>query len=217
MYSEMQGLMKKDKDTDLAELVGNAQLGDRTAFDGLVARTRDDLRATIAARLGSHLRSSVDIEDILQETYTRALQAIGNFRHNGPKSFLQWLRTIAEHVVLEAAKRQRRDPILQIDREAQASDVSPSRDARRAERFERLQRALEELSEDHRQVVYLARIEGLKIREIAARMNRSPGAIGNLLLRAMKQLKTSFGDTESLHLPDGAFWREDESDARRGE
>ena len=217
MYSEMQGLMNKDKDTDLAELVGNAQLGDRAAFDCLVARTRDDLRATIGARIGNHLRGSVEIEDILQETYMRALQAIGNFRYHGPQSFLQWLRSIAEHALLEGAKRQRRDPILQIDREAQASDVSPSRDARRAERFARLQRALDELSEDHRQVVYLARIEGLKIREIAARMNRSPSAIGNLLLRAMKQLKTSFGDTESLHLPDGASWREDESDARRGE
>ena len=61
---------------------------------------------------------------------------------------------------------------------------------------------MEDLSPDYRTVVHLSRIEGLKISEIAERMGRSPSAIKNLLLRAMKQLRESFGDTESLGLPD---------------
>ena len=45
-------------------------------------------------------------------------------------------------------------------------------------------------------------IEGLKIKEIAERMNRSPAAVKQLLSRALVKLKASFGETESLHLPD---------------
>ena len=57
------------------------------------------------------------------------------------------------------------------------------------------------LSPDYRTVIQLARIEGLKVREIAKRMGRSESAVKNLLLRAMKQLRDTFPDTESLGLP----------------
>ena len=45
-------------------------------------------------------------------------------------------------------------------------------------------------------------MEGLKVREIAERMGRSESAVKNLLFKATKKLKESFGDTESLNLPD---------------
>ena len=75
----------------------------------------------------------------------------------------------------------------------------------RAQRPERLERAVSELSPDHREVIRLARFEGLKVAEIAKRMERSPGAIHQLLARAMDQLKHGFGDTASLSLPDQAL------------
>lgn len=51
-------------------------------------------------------------------------------------------------------------------------------------------------------MIRLARIDGLKVAEIARRMGRSPGAIHQLLARAMDELKRRFGDTESLSLPE---------------
>jgi DNA-directed RNA polymerase specialized sigma24 family protein len=47
----------------------------------------------------------------------------------------------------------------------------------------------------------MARIERLSIGQIAERMGRSPDAVKQLLSRALKQLRQSFGNTESLHLP----------------
>ena len=41
--------------------------------------------------------------------------------------------------------------------------------------------------------------------EVAARMNRSENAVRLLLARAAMKLRESFGDTESLHLPDRTF------------
>ena len=73
---------------------------------------------------------------------------------------------------------------------------------RREERLSRLQEALEALSPEHREVIRLARFEGLPLREVARRMGRSPGAVRQLLWRALQALKASFGDTESLHLPE---------------
>ena len=70
------------------------------------------------------------------------------------------------------------------------------------------------LSDDHRQVIILARIEGLKMSEIAERMNRSPGAVRILLFRAMQELKKKFGNTESLHLPERSLEQKENGDAR---
>ena len=76
---------------------------------------------------------------------------------------------------------------------------------RREERFERLQKALESLPPDYREAIRLSRIEGLKTVEIAERMGRSREAVKQLIFRALRRLRESFGDTESLHLPDRKF------------
>ena len=99
-------------------------------------------------------------------------------------------------------KRPRRE--LSLEGEVLAADgPSPLTLLGRKERFERLEEALAKLRPDHRDVVRLARIEGLTTHEIADRMERSPGAVKVLLFRALRELKKKFGETESLHLPEG--------------
>ena len=100
---------------------------------------------------------------------------------------------------------------IQLSQDITSDDNSPSVILRRNERFDRLEKALANLSKDHGEVLRLARIEGLKVKEIAARMKRSPDAVWKLLARATLQLKESFGDTESLHLPDRRFHTDGEN------
>ncbi len=95
--------------------------------------------------------------------------------------------------------------MLKIDRDIKGEGTSPSKGIRRQERLERLEQAMETLSPDYRTVLKLARMDGLPIKEIAKQMGRSESAVHNLLLRATKQLRQSFGDTESLNLGDGHF------------
>ncbi|MBN1419388.1 MAG: sigma-70 region 4 domain-containing protein, partial [Planctomycetes bacterium] len=55
---------------------------------------------------------------------------------------------------------------------------------------------------EYREAIRLARIEGLKVKEIAERLGKSPGAVKHLLARGLKELRRRFGETESFHLPD---------------
>lgn len=183
-------------------LVERAREGDRDAFEALLGSLRAELRRRIESRLGPRLRESLDPEDVLQDVQLRALRSVGRFRWQGEGSFRAWLEGIAAHVILDAAKTRERRRELEIVRDPPASGVSASRSERRIERFERLERSVEELPPDYRTAVRLARIEGLKVREVAERMGRSPASVRNLLFKAMKRLRTSFGDTESLSLPD---------------
>ncbi len=182
-------------------LVRRAQEGHREAFDELAARFRGRLEAWVQTRLGPRLKAKVCSDDVLQETFLWAFRGIAKLRWRGEASFDHWLVSIAKHVIFKEAYRQGR-PMLEIGRDIAAGGPSPSKAIRRGERFDRLEKALGDLSPEHRRVIELARLEGLPVQEIAIRMGRSPNATSQLLVRALRKLRENFGDTESLGLPD---------------
>ncbi|MBN1419392.1 MAG: sigma-70 family RNA polymerase sigma factor [Planctomycetes bacterium] len=195
-------------------LIREAVAGDRGALEELLSRVRDPLERHVRLRVGPHLREWLEPADILQETFANALKSIEQFKGADEGAFLRWLKGIAEHVILMAARSHRCRRLLFLDtEEVTLDDVSPSRGLRRVERFERLKRALESLSPEHREVIILARLKGLKAKEIAERMGRSPNAVALLLSRALSKLKDVFGDTESLSLPPESL---DDEGGRRG-
>lgn len=193
-------------------LVKRAQNGDQAAFEELIADSRDRLLYLIRTRLGTTLRQKLDPDDLLQETAMRALQSINRFEWRGHESFRWWLQGIAENAIRESCRKLAHETGIEVASDVPGGDSSPSKHGRRNERFERLQKAIDQLPEDYRRVILLARIEGLKIHEIAEKMDRSVSSVKNLLLRGMRQLRQSFGDTESLHLPDKRLWHEERGD-----
>ena len=186
---------------EVRALIQGAQEGDRRSFDDLVELYQSRIQALILSRLGKDLRQKNEAEDILQETLLRAFHALKHFHWEGEDSFIRWLGGIAEHQILDEARRRAGKGTAPLGAEIPDPGISQSRVLRRSERFDRLQEALHTLSPEHRQVILLARIEGLPLKEIAARMNRSPDAVSSLLRRAVKSLKSSFGETGSFHLP----------------
>ncbi|HVR74913.1 MAG TPA: RNA polymerase sigma factor [Planctomycetota bacterium] len=194
-------------------LLERARRGDRTAFEGLVAPERSRLLGHIQGLLGRKLRVKVDPEDVLQESLLRALEAIARFEGRNASDFERWLEGIARNVVRNLVRKKGWTTELEIARDVPAPGSSPSHRHRREERFERLSKAVESLSPDYRTVIRLVRIDGLKIQEVAGRMNRSESAVKNLLLRAMKALRDSLGETESFSLPDRRLGGEEESHA----
>lgn len=195
-------------DDPLEALVARAQAGDRQAFDELAASEREPLERRVRRAMGTVLARTVEVEDVLQETYLRAFRSLDRLEWHGRASLLGWLERIAEHVVLDLARHRQRAPFIELPVEPPADGLAPSTEMRRAERFDRLRRALESLPPDDRQVIRLARLEGLPLGEVAARMNRSANAVSHLLHRALERLRDVFGETESFHLPDRSLEEE---------
>lgn len=191
-----------DREIDARELVSRARDGDRAAFEELVDRYRGRIAAFLRSRLGEELSRRVDMEDLLQEVFLRAYTSLGRFHWAGDDAFFRWLSVIARHAIHEAARRHGRELLLPSDADLSSAEISPFRVLRRAERMARLRMALDRLKPAHREVILLARIQRLPVREVAERMGRSPNATTQLLLRALEKLKAAFGDTESLSLPD---------------
>ncbi len=195
--------------TETEVLFERARSGDNDALAELVNPLRPRLLALIHVRMPRSARHEVDPEDILQETIVRAIEALPRFDWNGEQRFGSWLARIATNLARSAQRDARCDRRVGEPGEtspdlahASTDGPQPLRALRREERFRRLERALDEIPEHYREVIVLARLEGLGIAEIGDRIGKSPNATSMLLLRALKSLREAFGETESLRLPD---------------
>lgn len=205
-------------------LAQQAIAGNRKAFEQLVEPHRVRLESVVASLLGNRLRQRVDVDDVLQDTLLRAYLGLKDLRWEGEAAFSRWLCAIATHVIQDLGRQHSAVKLGGLKLEVPllssglggagahepamvADGTSPSKAAIRNERFDRLSRALESLSPRHREVLLLAHIRRLPLEEVGKRLGCSKHAAGMLLVRARRELKTAFGETDSLHLPDRELGR----------
>ena len=146
-----------------------------------------------------------DAEDLVQETYTRALQAASQFT---PGTNLEaWLFRILRNTFISAYRRRRNSPI-----EGGLDTVSPVHEDVRASEWlcgdreldrlrsvvgDELERALMNLSDDARAVILLD-LEGLSEREIADVLSCATGTVRSRRSRARAALRRLLSDYENV-------------------
>jgi RNA polymerase sigma-70 factor (ECF subfamily) len=173
--------------------------GEQEAFSRLFDKYRRRLAVLVHFRISKELRGSLEVDDVLQETFLRAFRDIGRFEYRSPGSMLRWLISIADHVILDAARakrRLRRDgeevPFRSASNPAgpePADSLTPSRILAQNEAVELLLQRLNELPEDYRRVILMAKIEGLSSQEMAEQFGRPREAVALLLHRAVKRFR----------------------------
>jgi RNA polymerase sigma-70 factor (ECF subfamily) len=155
---------------------------------------RERLLSVIYLRMGANLRVRMDPEDVLQEV---AIEAVNSWKTlSDEQNAGAWLVTLARRKVARilrdqlgvAARDPRREHAIKTDLPLSDRRSGPVTHADRRDRLELLARAIERLSEDHREVILLMKIEGLSAKEIGERMGRSENAVHLLLSRALKRL-----------------------------
>jgi RNA polymerase sigma-70 factor (ECF subfamily) len=185
-------------------LLAQARAGDAAALGQLFELYRNYLRLIARSMLDSTLRLQLDASDLVQETFLKAHRKFADFVGRNEPELIAWLRQILVHTLADQARYHRRrsrsvhrqvsleerlDKARGATQQALADSVpTASSLAVRRERAVLLADALEQLPPDYRQVFVLRNIEHIPFPEIAARMNRSPGAARVLWTRAMKRL-----------------------------
>ncbi len=142
------------------------------------------------------LKDPARAEDVLQETFVSAYQAIDGFE--GRSHISTWLYRIAYNEVLMLLRREKRGPALDsleedLDVESTphlgTSLDSPERRLMQAELSEVMDEALAELSDRLRVTFILRDIEGLSTAETAAVLDLSETAVKSRLHRARLALR----------------------------
>jgi RNA polymerase sigma-70 factor (ECF subfamily) len=153
-------------------------------------------------QLPAELRRIVEPQDVLQDTFFEAFQRLEDFTPDGDEAVYRWLVTIARNRVVSLLRMQRR---LKRGggrgRQAEHSDVlslleqllvysrTPSQSAMSHDLVLAVQSSIDRLPESYRDVIRCRFLEGLTIKETAARMGRTEGAILMLCNRGLRALK----------------------------
>lgn len=176
------------------ELVAAAQAEDMAAFEELVARHRDK----IYARAFSMMRNEDAAIDLSQEAWVKGWQRLKQFQ--GEASFVTWMTRIVINLCLDQLRKQKRlraDSIEQLDEELGGVErqmpvvtPNPTEKLEQQELRQRIDRAMDQLTYEHRTVLILHEFEELEYKEIAKRMGCSIGTVMSRLFYARRRLAT---------------------------
>lgn len=184
-----------DERTD-EDLVVALRGGDVDSLGALVARWEQPLFRFVY-RL---VERKDDARDICQETFLRVLDKAGHFR-DGAK-FSTWMYQIALNLVRDQARHRKRWSHVVVPEKGDCDTEPPSNGARatdelpdalveHAERASAVQRALDALPAEQREVVLLKEYEGLKFREIAEVLSVPESTVKSRMYLALDSMRTT--------------------------
>lgn len=192
-------------------LIAAAVSGDQFALERLLLAHYDRLSQHIQPSIPVSLQRLVGVEDVLQQTFLQAFRDIRGFRPQSDASFLAWLKTIADHRLLDTIRTLKRKKRgggrrrIEAPEDPQASNLAnllelfsedthtPSRSVARREAVQAIQVAVAGLPDDYREAIRLRYLEGKGLEEIASSMDRTPGAVRGLLARGKEKMRDAMG------------------------
>ena len=187
-----------DRDQENADLVARAKQRDRAAVEQLLVRHQPNLEAFVRLRMGPALRGLMTAPDVVQSVCREALADLSDFDFRGEAPFRHWLFVRAENKLREkhrfhhAEKRDRdkEQPIGDATTALSAYQtlVTPSKDVEVKEQMRRIEAAFDMLPADYRDAITLHKLCGLSHAEIAERLQKSEGAVRNLVYRGISRL-----------------------------
>ena len=194
-------------------LVALAKDGDESALEQLCKVYNERILRIIRMRMGPELRTKLQSMDLVQDAFISALRGLENFTYNNEGDFLRWVSRIAENRLrdnldkLHADKRDIRKEIPLNDNRPTGQDsfvptaqpidsTTPSVIMSRREDLDRLEKAMDKLKPEYREVITLTKIEGLSYKEVGEKLGKGADAVRMLLSRAITVLSQSFEKIE---------------------
>jgi len=179
------------------ELVELAKSGDKRAFGMLIERYQ---KRAYAVALGM-LHNPEDALDVVQDAFVKVHKHIGTFQGNA--SFYTWLYRIVANLCIDQRRRQGRRPEVAfeegvardeavtatVDVAPRHAEANPVENLSRRELGAEINRALDDLSDNHRIIILLREVEGLSYEELARVLKISKGTVMSRLFHARKNMQ----------------------------
>ena len=186
-----------------AELVLRSQNGDTKAFDELVTRYRGKVYAMIV----NMIHNDADAWDLAQDAFVKAWKALPRFEARS--NFYTWLYRISHNVTYDWLRKKKVrgdgaefDDTIQSAIEPGAHTApraisQPDENAEKSELRQKIEAAIGKLSPDHRAVIVLKEVDGMKYQEIADTVGVSIGTVMSRLFYARKKLQGLLKDAHN--------------------
>ncbi len=177
------------------QLIEQARRGDRFALECLLIDHANQLRIHLLRGLPARVKGLISVEDVVQETLTRAFLKIDQLRGNSPRTFAAWLLAIGNMILINMVRKEttqerggkfRRQElthdsttgsVMDILGQLPVEEATASQIAARREGIAALQVAIAGLPSDQRRAVQLHLLNGMTIQETSDAMGRSTTSV----------------------------------------
>jgi len=174
--------------------------------------------AAVRARLGAELRGKLESWDVVQDALLASLKNVQSFNQTSEGAFLNWLAKVVENRIrdqLDFFRADKRDHRLErplagprsaessapLDIPERSGVPTPSQFLVLSEDLARLEKAMDQLPEESRELIVAVKIEGRTYDEIAQDLGKSPDAVRMQVKRALLALTNAFRVLEGESRP----------------
>lgn len=165
------------------ELVERFRAGDRRAFDEIVRKYQEPLRALV----WRYVKNADDAKDVSQRAFVRAFEKINDFR--GESAFRTWLFRIAVNFALNHIRSGDRLEPLDLDDVTAFTNSLGTEKLVAAEVWKKVQAKLEQLPPKQRLVLELRLFHELSFKEVAAIVDSSEDSAKVNFHHAVKRMR----------------------------
>jgi RNA polymerase sigma-70 factor (ECF subfamily) len=148
------------------------------------------------------VRNQSDAEDLVQETYRKALHSFASFQPG--TNFRGWIFRILKNTFLSSRSGLERKMTVAMESEEDGSELAAERETPETILIERsnrqlVQRAIGALPAHHREVLLLCEVEEMSYQEIAEILSIPIGTVMSRLARARRAIRESFRSGPEAH------------------
>jgi RNA polymerase sigma-70 factor (ECF subfamily) len=158
-----------------SQLIQSYQSGEAAALEALVSRYKDRVYTSILFLV----KDKYLAEDLFQDVFIKIIDTIRNNRYNDEGKFLGWAMRIAHNLCVDHFRRVKRSPSI-LNTEGKDvfewllfSEETAESNMMRKQSHDRVQRMLEQLPEEQKEVIVLRHYGNLSFKEIAEITNCS--------------------------------------------
>ena len=175
------------------EIVQRVLSGDTEAFEALVLEHQNKVYSLALRMVGNE----EDARDLAQDAFIRAFSSLSGFR--GDSKFSVWLYRLTSNICIDFLRSRAKKRTVSMtwtdDEGDDAGELeipderfSPEAQLERTSMRESVQRGLESLSPQYRQILVLREINGLTYEEIGKVLGIEEGTVKSRIFRARKKL-----------------------------
>lgn len=187
-------------------LLARVHDGDARALEDLLLEHLPALAAYVRLKAGALVAAKESVSDLVQSVCVEVLRDAEGFVYQGEPQFRAWLFKQAMHKIVNKNvfySRKRRDAGREAHLAAGGADAesgvaslsqlyqtlcTPSRVVQEREAVEAFEAAFARLPDDYREAIALKHLAGMSHEQIAQQMERSEGAVKNLVYRGLARL-----------------------------
>jgi RNA polymerase sigma-70 factor, ECF subfamily len=194
-------------------LIDRVQHGDEAALNALCTRYQERVLRAVRIRLGAKLRAKLQSSDVVQDVMKKAVEGIDRFEFRTEGAFMKHLNVLVEHRIRDQNdywNAQRRNPGREIPLGPRSSGdgnpliepearpaPGPSSLLILAEDLERMERAMDLLSPEQRELLVAVKLEGRTYGELAEEHGTTDDAIRMKAKRAEMKLAAIYHELET--------------------